>query len=119
MPNPSQPCRPTTPETALQPFQGHAGDLQLSSTLLDTPRHTTMGDDKKLNEADPSLELELTCVESNFADHHPSGSHFEFDFEELGQAVVEFDVDGARKLHHAVGGVDVRHVFWAKGKSLH
>jgi hypothetical protein len=41
---PSMPCRRTTPEPALQPFQGSpthtAGGLRPSSTPLDTPRRT-------------------------------------------------------------------------------
>jgi hypothetical protein len=44
MPYPSTPYRRTTPETALQPFQGWpaytAGSLRPSSTSLDTPRRT-------------------------------------------------------------------------------
>jgi hypothetical protein len=40
MPNPSTPCRQSTPEKAIQPFLGwparRAGGLRPSSTLLDT-----------------------------------------------------------------------------------
>jgi hypothetical protein len=46
MPNPSTLCRLATPETALRLFIGwpahRAGSLQLSSTLLDTPRRPLM-----------------------------------------------------------------------------
>jgi hypothetical protein len=47
MPNPSTSCGRTTPETALQPFQGwlacKAGGLRPSAILLDTPHITPMG----------------------------------------------------------------------------
>jgi hypothetical protein len=43
---PSTPCRRATPDRALWPFLGcptlRVGGLQQSSSLLDTPRHTSM-----------------------------------------------------------------------------
>ena len=46
LPYPSTPCRRATPERALWPFLGcptlRVGGLQQSSSLLDTPRHTSM-----------------------------------------------------------------------------